>query len=136
MKRFKAFTVIEMLITVTTISILVLIFLPRLFYFIEYSKAAEAFLNFGSIRQSVERCMAFQRSYRKCADFNVIDVGDPSSSTNSHFNYELSDVSRYGYKIVATRNMHEGGDGLSTIYFEYNNSQIIKSGTGVFKKLH
>ena len=131
----KGFTLIEMMIVVVTIMIMVCILLPRMIELIEYSKSIEALTNFSYIRQSVERCMAFEKSYRKCATFSKVDFGNPSNVTNSHFNYEFTDVTRYGYKILATRNNWEGGDGLSTIALEQTRNEIIRSGTGVFSRI-
>ena len=124
-----------MLTAVTIISILVCMFFPRVIMLIEYSRATEALLNIGQIRQSIESCMAFEKSYRKCANFRKLDSGDPSNVINSHFIYEFTDVTRTGYKLIATRNIYEGGDGLSTIDFQQTKNQILRSGTGVFERI-
>jgi len=73
-----------------------------------------------------------------------LDVDDPSTSPNSHFVYTIqTDFDSWSgasasplFIIDATRNVLDGGDGLSGIrYVKEQNGDIAIYGSGVFSSI-
>ncbi len=128
----KAFTILEIIVVVIIVSVLASLALTRYYTIIEYSRRNEAFMAFSTIRASVERCAIMNlNNYAPCAIFNNLDVEDPGKSPNAHFTYYLDNAVSL-YKIVATRNTRDGGNGVDIVQLYQTTSNIVMSGTGAF----
>lgn len=131
----SGFTLLEIIIVIIIVGVLASLALPRFFATVEYSRSTEALTAITAIRQALERCY-LQRNgdYTNCGDFTVLDVNDPATSPNAHFDYTFGGLSATGYAVTATRNAREGGDGASTIVVTQDGvaGTVSRAGTGVF----
>ena len=132
LKLRKGFTLLEVMIVIIIIGVLASLAMPRFFSTIEYARGVEAMFAISTIRQSMERCYLMRVSYTgPCADFTTLDVEDPSLTPGSHFTYEI-DSADIAYTIIATRNTREGGDGLDTLWLNFDGASVFRGGTGAF----
>lgn len=105
----KGFTLIEILVVVVIISVLVSMALPHYAITIERARSAEALINIGAIRTSIERHWYDQRSMPGPyipAIFGNIDTDNPNFVTNRFYNYFIIDKStknKRNYIIKAER---------------------------------
>ena len=130
MKNKKAFTLLEIIIVIIIIGVLASLALPRLFSVVEYSRSSEAMVAFTSIRASMERCYLMNNgSYSSC-NMDALDIPDPTSSPNSHFEYSVfpNDPVDGGYSILIRRNTRDGGDWADTIWIVNDGTKITKTG--------
>ena len=92
----KGFTLMELLITVIIISILSSVAMPHYVTTLEKARYAEASVNVGGLRGSMERYwyeqVSFKRPYRP-ATLDIMDVRNPNFTVNRYYNYFLSDSS-------------------------------------------
>jgi prepilin-type N-terminal cleavage/methylation domain-containing protein len=119
----KGFTLLEVIIVVVILGILASVALPRLIRTTEYSKAAEALVQFGTIRGAMNRCyMMNSLDYTTC-DFATLDIEDPTA-TSQIFNYAINNQDSTSFVIVATSLV--SGDIIQI------DQDGVKSGTGDF----
>ena len=132
LKNRSGFTLLEVIIVIIIVGVLASLALPRFFSTVEYSRATEALQAIATIRQSMERCYLMRVSYTgPCSAFGSLDVEDPNTTPNSHFNYALTGAAT-AYTIVATRNTRDGGGGTGTVYLLFTGSAVTRGGTGPF----
>jgi len=105
----KGFTLIELLVTVIIISILSSVAMPRYVATLEKARSAEAIVNVGGLKSSMERYwyeqISFERPY-KPATLDSMDLGNPNFTVNRFYNYYFSDSSTKdvrSFAIVAKR---------------------------------
>ena len=127
-KEKSGFTLLEIIIVIIIIRVLASLALPRYFKTVEYSRGAEGLQNLGVMRQSANRCYLRTNSYAPCALANL-DVDDPSTFPQSHFNYGMSNAA-VGYTITATRNTTDGGSTTSNITI---NQDGVRTSGGSFQ---
>ena len=135
----QGFTLLEILVVIIIISVLASLAMPRYFRTIDYARAMEALAHLGSIRQSLFRYYAPNRTYAGAFlsptspwDTNL-DIDNPNNESlypGSHFAYtiDISDPPT-SFTITARRNLHHGGDNVSTITL---NDRGEKSGSVVY----
>lgn len=131
-KTKKAFTLLEIIIVIIIVGVLTSLALPRFFKMIQYSYSAEAFSGMQAIRGSLERCyIARMGTYQGCT-YSVLDITNPSTLPNTHFEYDIFSASATGYQILATRRTLHGGSPTNTISLTVAGQTITKSGTTIF----
>lgn len=133
-KSETAFTLLEIIVVIVIVGVLASQALPKMIKAIEMSRSTEAMNIILSIRKSIEQChlMNNASSYVNCTEFDSeLNIEDPSLTPGSHFNYQITAGSE-SYRIVATRNNINNGDGFSTVFVESNTSGIQKGGTGAY----
>ena len=135
MLRTKAFTLLELIIVIIIVGVLASLALPRFFRMIEESRATEAWVNIGAIRQAMERCYLMHNgTYVSCS--GPLDIDDPDKAPNAHFTYQRALGPGPGdYTIYATRNSRDGGDGWSGIEFYVVGDSITYWGKGAFSNI-
>ena len=133
-QRNSGFTLLEIIVVIIIIGILASLALPKFFKTIEFSRSTEAFANLGVIRQAVERCYLVPKDYSACKDFVDLDIPDPSSTINAHWDYKILPGSdpKNKYTVVATRTTVDGGTSLDTITIDQDGK---KSGGGNLKSI-
>lgn len=130
----SGFTLLEVIIVIIIVGVLASLALPRFFRTVEYSRSMEALENLSTIRSSIERCYLPRASYLQCANYNNLDVADPTSNAGSLFVYALGPGAYTGsyFQITARRNTVDGGDNTSTVVFSSSLGDVTRSGTSVF----
>lgn len=105
----KGFTLMELLVTIMIISILSSVAMPRYVATLEKARSAEAIVNVGGLRGSMERYwyeqISFEQPYRP-ATLDKLDVDNPNFTVNRLYNYYFSDTSSKdvnSFVIVAKR---------------------------------
>ncbi len=142
-KRLKVqggFTLIEIIIVIIIIGFLAALALPRFLNTVEYSRATEAVNYLGSVKRAMDACSVQNNgSFANCTTVPGIGIDDISSSPGAHFGSPTftntggtSVPSATGYRVTLTRNAVESGDGVSTVYLDYNNGTITRGGTSKF----
>ena len=129
----SGFTLLEIIIVIIIVGVLASLALPRFFSTVEFSKSTEALNAIGVLRGSIERCyVASAGTYVGCA-LASLDVEDPSATPGTRFAYSMPGVTTAtAYTIMATRNVSDGGDGVSTISLTQLLGVVTRSGTGKF----
>lgn len=95
-EKKRGFTLLEILIVVIIVGILGSLALPRFIGAVEKARAAEAFANLGSLRNSLNRYYLERQSFT--TNFNLLDMGDPNSISS-----DAQGGNRYfSYSVVAT----------------------------------
>ncbi|MBU4148967.1 MAG: prepilin-type N-terminal cleavage/methylation domain-containing protein [Candidatus Omnitrophica bacterium] len=98
----KGFTLIELLVVIIIIATLVSIALPQYAKTIEKARSAEASINIGTLRTSIEGHWYNQRSMTGpyiAASFDKLDIDNPNFITNRDYNYSIKDKSTKEMKI-------------------------------------
>ncbi len=132
LKNRSGFTLLEVIIVIIIVGVLASLALPRFFSTVEYSRATEAMQAIATVRQSMERCYLMRVSYTgPCAVFASLDVEDPNTTPNSHFNYAITSAAT-AYTITATRNTRDGGGGTGTVWLMFSGTVVTRGGTGPF----
>jgi len=131
-RKRSSFTLLELIMVIIVLGVLGGLALPRLFSLIEFSKAKEAFDSIVTIRGSLERCYVQNNATFANCDFGNLDVADPSGK-GALFDYAIADQNSSGYKITATRNTINGGDGTSTVVLTQMGKTVSRTGTDVYK---
>ncbi len=134
----SGFTLLEIIIVIIIVGVLASLALPRLFSTVEFSRSAEALSAIATIRSSMERCyLANNGTYSNCGNgaWTQLDIVNPASSPNAHFNYGITANGTIGYTILATRNTVDGGASTSTITVTQNTTQVTRAGAGAFSGL-
>lgn len=127
---------LEIIVVVIIISVLTSLAINRYFLIIESSRRQEAFEAFSLIRVSIEKCALMNlNSYSLCTLFTNLDLENPGNSPNAHFSYSI-DNSVALYKIVATRNTRNGGNGIDIVQLFQTTSNVFLSGTGAFSGIN
>ncbi len=129
-KNKSGFTLLEIIIVIIIIGILASIALPKFFKTVEFSRGQEALTNLGTVRQAMERCYLFTRSFVPCTGFANLDVPDPGPG--SHWTYLWPGPGVNAYVLTATRSTNDGGTTSDVIQID----QVgLKSGTGNFASI-
>ncbi|MBF0384670.1 MAG: prepilin-type N-terminal cleavage/methylation domain-containing protein [Candidatus Omnitrophica bacterium] len=132
--RKSGFTLLEIIIVIIIVGVLASLALPRFFSTVEFSRSTEALTAMTAIRQSLERCYNTNNaSYERCGLFNNLDLENPTTSPNSHFNYIFNGMTNNTYTIEAQRNAREGGTITDWIRLSQDVNGVTRSGTGAFK---
>ncbi|MBU1888435.1 MAG: prepilin-type N-terminal cleavage/methylation domain-containing protein [Candidatus Omnitrophica bacterium] len=102
----KGFTLIELLTVFIIIAILVSIGLPQYAKTIEKARSAEASINIGSLRGSMEGYWYDQRSMTGpyiAASFDKLDTDNQNFITNRYYNYFIKDKSTKQMKLYVIK---------------------------------
>jgi len=135
MYKKNGFTLLEIIIVIVVLLALLLLAMPKMFSMIEYTRSNEAMQTIASIRKALNKChMLNGQTYVGC-DIDELILEDPNSQPDVNFSYTIFGQSNNGYTIEATRLTNDGGDGISTITYLNDGTDIFKSGTGVFKNI-
>ena len=142
-KNKSGFTLLEIIIVIIIVGVLASLALPRLFSNIEFSRSTEALATLGVIRKSMERCYLFNSAvYTGCdvAGFTALDIDNPDNAPGAHFAYTFTGAAAdaSSWEVTATRNAVDGGDGVSTLVMNQDNSgagSTTRSGTTVFSSM-
>ena len=128
-KNKSGFTLLEIIIVIIIVGILASLALPRFFKTVEFSRGQEALANLGTIRQAMDRCYLFSRSYVPCTTFANLDIADPGAVPNAHWTYAWGAPAKDGYTATATRTAVDGGTSADSIAI---NQAGLKTGAGNF----
>jgi prepilin-type N-terminal cleavage/methylation domain-containing protein len=132
----KGFTILELLITVLIVGVLASLAIPRFGTMVQRVYVKEALENIGILRESFEVCYIQSGSFQDCKFIDQpFTVFDPSANINIHFDYKINSVSEKGYKIHATRNTKDWGDGSSEVQFTLKDGNITIDGSGIFNNI-
>ena len=126
-KNKSGFTLLEIIIVIIIVGILASIALPKFFKTVEFSRGQEALINLGTIRQAMERCYLFSRTFSPCTGFGNLDVADPSPA--SHWTFSWIGPGAANYTITAGRTALDGGTTTDVIQIDQAG---LKTGTGNF----
>ena len=129
-KNKSGFTLLEIIIVIIIIGILASIALPKFFKTIEFSRGQEALANLGTIRQAMERCYLYTRTYTPCTGFGNLDVPDPGPS--SHWSYSMGALTATGYTLTAARTTMDSGVTTDQIQIAQDG---LKTGAGQFSAI-
>ena len=129
-KNKSGFTLLEIIIVIIIVGILASIALPKFFKTVEFSRGQEALTNLGTIRQAMERCYLFTRTFAPCLGFANLDVPDPG--VGSHWSYAWPVPGINAYVITATRAALDGGNTSDNIQIDQDGS---KTGAGNFASI-
>ncbi len=141
MRNLKGFTLVEIIVVIIIIGFLAALALPRFVSTIEYSRATEAMNYLGTVKRMMDMCSIQNNgSFAACTTSATIGIDDISTSPNSHFKAPVftgtggsGTPSATGYRVTLTRNTTaDQGDGVSTIWLDYNTGAITRGGTTVF----
>lgn len=105
-RRWRGFTLIELMIAVVVVAVLAAIALPSFLDSTRKSRRSDAFAALNQVMQAQERFRANNASYASSLT-NAANGSPPglaltSTSANSHYSLTLSDVTAAGYSAVAT----------------------------------
>ena len=131
----SGFTLLEIIIVIIIVGVLASLALPRFFATVEFSKSAEALQAMAFVRSSMERCyLAAGGTYNPASGCTIanIDVANPGTAPGARFVYLVGSQSATGYTIRATRNLVDGGDGVSNITLTQSAAGVTRMGTGVY----
>ena len=149
----SGFTLLEIIIVIIIVGVLASLALPRFFETVEFSRSNEAMNMLGSAKRAADRCSMMGGAiidYAPCGNFSDLAMENPGIPPSSNFCYDISFPSATVWRIVATRSLVNGGDGLdcqadgtdntssgSTITIEIDFSDVddlvvTRSGTVVF----
>ena len=131
-RNTQGFTLLEIIIVIIIVGVLASLALPRFFRTVEYSRSTEALTSLNAIRQSMERCYLQRNAYTTCNAFANLDLEDPATSPNNHFDYAFTAATANSFTITATRNTSDGGAVTDTVVLTNNATTITRSGTGAF----
>ncbi len=131
----KGFTLLEIIVVIIIVGVLAAVALPRFFRVIEFSRAAEARVSLGAIRQGLERCYLMRNgTYAGCTTFSSLGMEDPGNSPNAHFSYILDPNPQAAhYTVVAQRNTRDGGSSSSSITVRQQVTGVDWWGYGAFE---
>lgn len=129
-KRFRgnsAFTLAEILITITIIAIIAVIAIPRFYQKKEHAVVSEAILMLATIRQGELIYKQLNGNYVAIIDNNdpnwgVIELTSPGTGSNIAFDYSVDSVSG---KAIATRNTNRAG----TLFVNQTIELYLENGT-------
>ena len=125
-KNKSGFTLLEIIIVIIIVGILASIALPKFFKTVEFARSQEALTNLGTIRQAMERCYLFSRTFSPCTGFANLDVPDPSPGTHWSFSWTAGAAN---YTITAGRTALDGGTTSDVVQIDQAG---LKTGTGNF----
>lgn len=140
----SGFTLLEIIIVIIIIGVLASLALPRLFSTVEYSRSTEALSSIATIRSALERCYLMNNgAYTGCnmdskAGTNSLDIPDPTSSPNAHFEYSVVADAAGAYTVLATRNDVDNGsdDGTDMVGLRVTAAGVLtKAGKGAYKAI-
>ena len=129
-KNKSGFTLLEIIIVIIIVGILASIALPKFFKTVEFSRGSEGLVNLGTIRQAMERCYLFGRSFTPCTGFGNLDVPDPGP--NTHWTYSFGPIAAAAYTLTAGRTALDGGTTSEVIQIDQGG---LKTGTGNFSAI-
>lgn len=116
-KRFRAFTLVELLVVLVIIGILVLLALPRLMPIISRAKSTEAQLQLGHL-QTLEKSYFYLHSkYSK--ELEDIDFEQEKLVTDggaANYMIEVVEATATGFKGRATAIVDFDGDGVFNVW--------------------
>jgi len=123
----NGFTVLELIIVVILVGVLSALALPRFFKMIESARNVERDNMIKVIHDAVERCLYFNDDIiHACMFWTNLDIPNPTSSPNSHFIYDLDDLTVGGtpgvwsYRIMTWRNTLDYNGTPSPFYQAYH----------------
>jgi len=131
----KAFTLVELVVVLITISVLVSLAMLKFVDLTESMKAKEAYSNMSRIKQRIEFCYSATESYLNCAEDKTAWESDVTSA-QSHFSYDVVDITVNTYTIIATRNNLNDGNAGDTVVLEADINGFTRSGTGAFSGIN
>lgn len=142
----KGFTLLELIVVILIVGVLASLALPRLFRTIEFSRSAEAWAAFSTIRSGLERCYLMNNgSYTNCnMSWDALAIENPANSPNAHFMYFFVS-NNTDWLMAAIRNTRDNGEGVDAATGTANgigmcstddgSGRILKYGSGVFRSI-
>lgn len=128
LKKFKAFTLTEVLVVLIIIGILVLLALPSLLPLITKAKSTEAKVQLQHV-YTLEKTFFFEKSkYTK--DLSELSFEQQKLSTeNGQANYriEIIDISETGFKARATSVVDFDSDGIFNVWEIDQDKNLIET---------
>ena len=129
-KNKSGFTLLEIIIVIIIVGILASIALPKFFRTVEFSRSQEALISLGTMRQAMERCYLYTRSFVPCTGFGNLDVLDPGPG--SHWTFSWPAPGANAYILTAGRTTLDGGSTSDNIQIDQSGS---KTGVGNFSAI-
>lgn len=137
-----SFTLLELIVVIIIIGVLAALALPKLWNSIELARGTEATAMLGTIRAAIERCYLWEGKYEGCTNFSSLDLEDPNSAPNTHFDYSINtygEVPFENWEIRAIRNTRNGGDDFGEdhiVMYDTPTGEVRLVGYGVFKTIN